>query len=66
MKLHSSLFFYMQNLNTNYYMELSPTTQIDDLQPKQEWSKPELTMLSVNQNTLGVNSIGSDVYASHS
>jgi len=47
-------------------MELSPTTQIDDLQPKQEWSKPELTMLSVNQNTLGVNSIGSDVYASHS
>ena len=40
--------------------------QIDKPQPKQEWSKPELTLISVKDDTLGVLHAGSDLYASQS
>jgi len=46
---------------------MEPQTEIQEINPplpKQEWSKPELILISVNDDTLGVNHHGPDTYAS--
>jgi len=45
-------------------MEENHSMQVDNLQSKQEWIKPELQLLDLNQGTLGVNHHGPDTYAS--
>jgi hypothetical protein len=45
-------------------MENTPQ-QVDNPQPKQEWNKPELTVLSINEETLGLLGHGADSGSSH-